>query len=100
MTKSIIISDSEEAKTRAFVQKVLARGSLKELSVSEVEDAIRVNSSRYASLTDMRDCAKRVADLTGFRSGYFGVAFVQLIPFLNNLIEKGEEVEGCNFRQY
>lgn len=100
MTK-INISASEEAKLRAHVREVIQRpGPLSNLPISKVEEAIRVRSSSFSSLTEMRDEAKRVADLTGFRSGFFGVPFTQLIPFLNDLLEKGEEIEGCNFRQY
>lgn len=56
--------------------------------------AIDKNVSRYANIYAMRKSAYNIASLTKNKSGFFGIAFGDLLPVLDHLAAIGYEGDG------
>lgn len=53
-----------------------------------IEESVNANLDRYSGYREMYDHAKKVADLTGYRSGFFGVPFGLLLEYLKEKIQE------------
>ena len=53
-----------------------------------IEESVNANLDRYSGYREMYDHVKKVADLTGYRSGFFGVPFSLLVEYLKEKIQE------------